>query len=174
MGRSLGPTASRRYGQSRKDRQVDMKPRALPAAESGEPGFIYFAQAGIDGPIKISWSKIPHERLSALQTASPFELAVLALLEGTKEDERRLHERFAGYRLKGEWFRDCAAIRSALSEQAQAIRRPSTNGGERCLNCRALLVQGEGVLCKACVEFMDDWATPEFKKMWAQRAAVIA
>jgi hypothetical protein len=69
---------------------------------------VYFAQCGVDGPIKIGWTAGPVEsRLRQLQVGSPEELRLLGILhtEEAAELERELHERFATYRVRGEWYR---------------------------------------------------------------------
>lgn len=56
------------------------------------------------GPyVKIGITTDLNMRLSALQTPEPVK--EYALLNGWLREERALHDRFAQYRLKGEWFR---------------------------------------------------------------------
>jgi hypothetical protein len=76
-------------------------PRARPVA----PTFVYFIRAGAAGPIKIGYSATPVDRLSTLQTATHEALTLLAHVAGDVDDERRLHDRFAHLRQRGEWFR---------------------------------------------------------------------
>lgn len=69
-------------------------------------GWIYFIRAAVPkSPIKIGYSTEPDVRLSTLQQASPSDLYIAALMPGDPPTERRLHERFASGRLRGEWFR---------------------------------------------------------------------
>jgi len=72
-------------------------------SEAGCPTRIYFIGAD-DGPIKIGISASPKSRLTALQTASPFRLRLLAIRVGDVLTERDYHRRFAAHRLHGEWF----------------------------------------------------------------------
>lgn len=68
--------------------------------------WIYFMRSGENGPIKIGFTgNTPMARLSALQTGNPEPLNLIAAIPGVREDETRLHERFAALRIKGEWFR---------------------------------------------------------------------
>jgi hypothetical protein len=68
--------------------------------------FVYFLRSGASGPIKIGFTgNTPMARLSALQTGNPEPLRLLAAIPGVREDEQRLHERFAHIRIGGEWFR---------------------------------------------------------------------
>ena len=64
---------------------------------------IYFIRSET-GAIKIGFSTTPERRLSAMQTGSPVRLELLAVMPGTKQDERRLHARFKAQRGRGEWF----------------------------------------------------------------------
>ncbi len=66
---------------------------------------IYFIQIGEDGPIKIGFTKSPIAyRISALQTASPYLLTLVGLIDGDEQAEQSLHEKFSEFRMKGEWF----------------------------------------------------------------------
>ena len=68
---------------------------------------VYFVQSGDKhGPIKIGYADNGRSRVSALQTGNPDTLKVLAFIESTSPSmETELHARFAGLRLRGEWFR---------------------------------------------------------------------
>ncbi|CCM77102.1 GIY-YIG nuclease family protein [Rhizobium mesoamericanum] len=68
-------------------------------------GYVYFIKpVGQAGPIKIGHSEYPPYRLASLQTWSPVELEVVSRVEGTRELEKAIHERFAHCHLRGEWF----------------------------------------------------------------------
>jgi hypothetical protein len=43
-------------------------------------------------------------RRADLQTGTPKRLEIYLVIPGSRADERALHQRFAKYRLKGEWF----------------------------------------------------------------------
>jgi len=45
---------------------------------------------------------------------SRFKGPVIAAMPGGREEERKLHRRFARYRVTGEWFRDCGPIRKYI------------------------------------------------------------
>lgn len=68
-------------------------------------GFVYFVQADNGGPIKIGFSESPKDRLAALQVNTPSKLRLLAVIEGTNENESALHKRFQKHKIQGEWFR---------------------------------------------------------------------
>lgn len=63
---------------------------------------IYFIQDSNSHAIKIGVSKNPIERLAALQTANHTPLALIAVMDGTEQDETALHRVFT--RKRGEWF----------------------------------------------------------------------
>lgn len=89
---------------------VPPPPRDLGGRRERLPTFLYFAQEGDDGPIKIGVSAAPQTRLSSLQVSNPRPLRILATRPGTGEDERRLHVALAQYRIRGEWFAPVPAV----------------------------------------------------------------
>lgn len=54
---------------------------------------------------KIGYSKNPYERLADLQVGSPSPLTLVAIVAGTRSDEKRLHIAFEESRHHGEWFK---------------------------------------------------------------------
>lgn len=72
--------------------------------ERGRKGWTYLIQRGVDGPVKIgSTLSGVRQRIESLQTAHDVDLVCVGAAEGVHH-ERRLHQRFADRRLKGEWF----------------------------------------------------------------------
>lgn len=68
-------------------------------------GFVYFIKpVGQAGPIKVGHSIFPPDRLGALQTWSPVDLELISQFPGSFEIERAIHERFARWQVRGEWF----------------------------------------------------------------------
>lgn len=65
---------------------------------------IYFVQRGDDGPVKIGFTNDIRKRLRGLQTGHDARLFLRRAFDGSEMDERKLHARFAGSRLQGEWF----------------------------------------------------------------------
>jgi len=55
--------------------------------------------------IKIGTSVNSGRRLKELQTASPIDFKIKAVLDGSYKTEKGLHELFSHIRHKGEWFR---------------------------------------------------------------------
>jgi hypothetical protein len=72
-------------------------------------GFVYFI-GGKDwrlSRVKIGTTRVgPLNRLSSLQTGSPFPLTLYGYVSGGADFERLLHETFEPLRLHGEWFRN--------------------------------------------------------------------
>ncbi len=68
---------------------------------------IYFIKNNTgDGFIKIGYTKRNiRKRISALQTASPAPLTLLAGMPGGLDKEKILHAKFKKYRVHGEWFK---------------------------------------------------------------------
>lgn len=94
-------------------------PERAPASgsrgSSRSPRFVYFIQEHVSLAIKIGLSERPNDRLSSLQTAHAQTLVLLGAVRGDIRLEERLHQQFANYRLKGEWFsKDIAADVQAI------------------------------------------------------------
>ena len=101
---------------------------------------IYFVQGTRSGLIKIGYSLAIKGRLQTLQIGSPERLELLAVLDGTTEDERDLHQRFAAHRSHGEWFHPrpelLSLIRTAQRKQSptpenHALARRNRHRAER-------------------------------------------
>jgi hypothetical protein len=90
----------------------------VPALYFGRPGasqaretFVYFIQRGVDGPIKIGFSRDPEKRLRVLQQNVPERLRLIGAQSGGFNEEHQLHERFAASRIRRtEWFEPSADI----------------------------------------------------------------
>jgi hypothetical protein len=74
------------------------------------PGFIYFIQGESGGPIKIGYATDVYSRLKTLQTGHPDNLKILCAMPGNYDDEKKYHQKFAEYRIRGEWFKPCEAM----------------------------------------------------------------
>lgn len=80
------------------------KPR-LPTAE-----WVYFIAAGERGPIKIGIATDVRSRMRSHQCSNPTELLLLRAVPGGRWLEACLHEWFAPWRIRGEWFAPCAPL----------------------------------------------------------------
>jgi hypothetical protein len=114
---------------------------------------VYFIRSGETGPVKIGWADEVEKRRRQLQTSHYEPLCVIRVIEGARSLERWLHERFAGWRLHGEWFQfhaDMLATEPPKLGEAPA-KRPKKErlpvvswAAERC---------HPGNLCQRCLEF---------------------
>jgi hypothetical protein len=96
--------------------QIELAKRVpRPEARIRAKEHVYFIQAGEHGPIKIGVSKAPGKRLQQLQTSHAESLHLRAVEVGGRELEMALHERFAAYRMNGEWFTPATAIVAYLN-----------------------------------------------------------
>jgi hypothetical protein len=78
---------------------------AIPPPKKKPPerkGYVYFFRAG--NTVKIGFTTNLRERSHSLRTSCPEHAFMAKFLKGGKSTERQFHERFAEYRLKGEWF----------------------------------------------------------------------
>jgi hypothetical protein len=80
---------------------------------------IYFAQNIDTLSIKIGFTNNPKSRLSSFQTGSDSEIILLKTIDGTMDDEKKLHNLFSFCHKRLEWFypdnRLIAAIKSSSS-----------------------------------------------------------
>lgn len=77
---------------------------------------IYYIACTATQRIKIGYTRgEPEVRLKQLQTGSASDLRLMACHQGTADDERALHERFATHRIRGEWFEVCDPVLDHLS-----------------------------------------------------------
>lgn len=94
---------SRHIGMLREIEHTPLPRRDVIRVNGG--GYVYFIASRKQRIVKIGYSANPTMRLSTLQTSTPSKLELLATIEGDIQTERQLHQRFAAYRLNGEWFR---------------------------------------------------------------------
>lgn len=76
---------------------------------------VYFITAREVGMVKIGCAYEPHRRLAYMQTASPVELTLEAMLPGAYQEERGLHAQFAEHRVRGEWFKIVPEIEEMIA-----------------------------------------------------------
>lgn len=86
--------------------------RSLPKrAPQERVGTVYIAHANY-GKLKIGFTAgAVQNRMRQLTNATGGDVTLMASCAGTRRLEQQIHERFAEYRLEGEWFEDCAPIR---------------------------------------------------------------
>jgi hypothetical protein len=97
-----------------------MEQREAARIRAGASG-IYFVESG--GLIKIGISLDVRKRLRALNHAQHKEVRPIAFIRQDDQPkqlelESELHARFTNYHQRGEWFRDCEAIRIYIASNA--------------------------------------------------------
>lgn len=97
------------------ERAPPPKPRKKPFLANG---YVYFLRAA--NTVKIGFSINPRERLRSIQTGCPEDARIVKIVEGSMKTEKLFHERFAEYRLGGEWF----DLRGRLAKYLEACLVP--------------------------------------------------
>lgn len=80
--------------------------------------FVYFVQMGEGGPIKIGSAADLGKRVSGLDTASPYPLRLLGVLNGGVALEREMHKRFRAHHMRLEWFQPAQALLEFIASNA--------------------------------------------------------
>jgi len=95
-------------------------------------GFVYLAMTH-NGWCKIGMSKQPYRRMSSLQTGTPLEVKLIhrVFTFDMVELEKALHEYYAAYWMRGEWFdlpdeciREFPTIANALDAKLEQVCLP--------------------------------------------------
>jgi hypothetical protein len=86
-----------------------------------EPGFIYFIQAGDTNMVKIGFTQTLDMRSKGLQTGCPYRLKPILIINGTMQDEKKMHARFVKSRKNGEWFEVEGELETFLANQPKQI-----------------------------------------------------
>ena len=81
---------------------------------------VYFMRYGTSNRVKIGYTKRMNQRRCGLEGGTPEDLHLLATVTGGREQEYRLHKRFAAYRIKGEWYK----LEGKLAEYVAALPKP--------------------------------------------------
>jgi hypothetical protein len=77
------------------------------------PSVVYFISCR--DCVKIGIARDTAFRLREMQVHCPYEMTLLGVTDGGRSVERGLHQRFARYRIRGEWF--------SLSDEIQQFIR---------------------------------------------------
>lgn len=91
-------------------------------------GFIY-AISNSAGAVKVGWSKNPIRRVAAVQIGSLSKCVLVGKAPGSKAEERAIHDRFASYRIYGEWFRHEGAVSEFVDALEPAAARQNCRFG---------------------------------------------
>lgn len=122
--------------------------------------YVYFIEAGKDGPIKIGVTADPLARLNDLQTGNPFKLKVIGAVSAGVEREAALHKELAAWRMEREWFQRSeevlAAMERELGRPGVTAWQPRPRLVDACENCGVKSSSyGSDGLCVACAEFAE-------------------
>lgn len=83
---------------------------------------LYFIESS-RGLIKIGISKDPSKRLQELNSQTPYDLKLLAIIpKGGRVKEKELHEIFHQYRIFGEWFDKSPEIMKYIKKLKRAVK----------------------------------------------------
>jgi len=97
-------------------------------------GFVYFV-AGFEtdetfGMMKVGFATDWRQRISNLQTALPFNLEILGVYPGTRDDEKRVHRLLKADHVKREWFRFSDAVEDLIYDLQDAATLLEWEHGE--------------------------------------------
>lgn len=106
---------------------------------------VYFMYSA--GRIKIGYSAELRARHMGLKKSGPYPPVLLLLISGTEKDERKLHAKFEGDRLHGEWFALSPKIRSFLNTRL-------------CDRGLASLEKADADFRDCCASFIQGYKTP--------------
>lgn len=69
-------------------------------------GYVYLIRcySSSESFYKIGWSASPSARFHSLRTANPFPMELVAVVEGSRNDEAHFHYRYRHRHVGGEWF----------------------------------------------------------------------
>jgi hypothetical protein len=97
-------------------------PEDVLAADADCGTYVYFMKAGKS--VKIGHSKNPRDRARSLQTSRHEQIEILYTVSGGRVMEKYFHDKFAKFRLHGEWFRydsEIAPFISGMSYEESAL-----------------------------------------------------
>jgi len=90
---------------ARLDANIDKLEDALDRVVGEREGWVYVFRILESNVVKIGFTaRNPEERLAEVQAGLPHPLEIATVIRGSEKLERELHEEFARFRLRGEWF----------------------------------------------------------------------
>lgn len=81
-----------------------ISPEQIKTVDNSAKDYIYVVGNRAKSICKIGYSKYPFSRLKSIQVGCPYPITIIALYEGSKETEKKLHNKFKKLKLSGEWF----------------------------------------------------------------------
>ena len=77
------------------------------SSKNNEEGVVYLVYDKYFKRYKVGFTqKKASERMQQIQNASGTELVLINTFEGSRKNEKKLHEYLKKYRIKGEWYKD--------------------------------------------------------------------
>lgn len=94
--------------------------------------WVYFAQFGTDGPIKIGYANDPLQRVRNFTSGSPVPISLLGVVLSVrgKEEEAKIHKRLRKAHIRGEWFEAEAALREMRRLKGRVIAPEMLKGNK--------------------------------------------
>lgn len=92
--------------------------------------FVYFLRAGLTSRIKIGFSRDVDRRHRDIDRSASAEIRVVRVIEGSRDTERWLHERFAAQRIRGEWFSFCDEMLTIMPPDPDTLRVEARRGDD--------------------------------------------
>lgn len=92
--------------------------------------YVYFIQAGENGPVKIGVANNVESRLDQLQTGNHLRLTILKKIKCLSKSnsyhiESQLHYKFRKHRIRGEWFKYIILKGEFESQEHKEIKEAS-------------------------------------------------
>jgi Fe2+ or Zn2+ uptake regulation protein len=98
--------------------------KALKNMANRPKNYVYFIKNESGKMVKIGYSKNPEKRLKMLERTLPMSLELVYFMPGSELREKRLHEKFSKYRIKGEWFIFSDEIKQYIEKVKDHISYP--------------------------------------------------
>ena len=98
--------------------------KALKSMANRPKNYVYFIKNESGKMVKIGYSKNPEKRLKMLERTLPMSLELVYFMPGSELREKRLHEKFSKYRIKGEWFIFSDEIKQYIEKVKDHISHP--------------------------------------------------
>lgn len=104
----------------------------------------YLISWGFGNPVKIGRTDKLCRRISHLQVSCPYDIELLALIDGDVEGD--LHSRFASSRLRGEWYSRTSELDDFITSLDPSLVRSYSESRKKCSRCESGLVYGTHTL----------------------------
>lgn len=132
---------------------------------------VYFIQQGDSGPIKIGVATDVWKRLGSLQVSTVEPLHLRAMLPGGRETEKRLHQQFAAFRVRGEWFLPVDDVRELFALSLPLPERTPVENKRGGRKKKDRMPEKEAKAIWRSLEYVEDWRALQHMPGWTQRSA---